>query len=68
LQITGSVENLVPLHVDIPRTGGRGSDLPFEVVLQEYFPTNIFSWLFYRSGVTVAKHVPAAWGAVTESC
>jgi hypothetical protein len=23
-QITGSVENAVPLHVDIPRTGGRG--------------------------------------------
>jgi hypothetical protein len=35
-QLTGGVENAVPLHVDIPRTGGRGSDLPFEAVLQEY--------------------------------
>jgi hypothetical protein len=25
-QITESVENAVPLHVDIPHTGGRGSD------------------------------------------
>jgi hypothetical protein len=29
-------ENTVPLHADIPRTGGGGSDLPFEAVLQEY--------------------------------
>jgi hypothetical protein len=29
-QITGGVENAVPLHVDIPRTGGRGFDLPSE--------------------------------------
>jgi hypothetical protein len=29
-------ENTVPVHVDIPRTCGRGSDLPFEAVLQEY--------------------------------
>jgi hypothetical protein len=34
-QITGGVENAV-LHVDIPRTGGRDSDLLFEAVLQEY--------------------------------
>jgi hypothetical protein len=33
-QITGGTENAVPLHVDIPRTGGRGSNLPFEAVLQ----------------------------------
>jgi hypothetical protein len=26
----------MPLHVDIPRTGGGGSDLPFEAVLHEY--------------------------------
>jgi hypothetical protein len=25
-QITGGVENAVPLHVDIPHTGGRGFD------------------------------------------
>jgi hypothetical protein len=35
-QVTGGVENAVPLHADIPRTGGRSSDLPFEAVLQEY--------------------------------
>jgi hypothetical protein len=29
-QITRSVGNAVPLHVDIPRTGGRGLDLPSE--------------------------------------
>jgi hypothetical protein len=37
LQITGGVENAAPLHVDIPRTGGRGFDLPSEDFLQEYF-------------------------------
>jgi hypothetical protein len=36
-QITGGVENAVVMHIDIRRTGGRGSDLPFEAVLQEYF-------------------------------
>jgi hypothetical protein len=35
-QITGGVENAVPLHVDIPHTGGRGFDLPSEDDLQEY--------------------------------
>jgi hypothetical protein len=43
-QSTG-VENAVPLHVDIPCTGGTGSDLPFfEAVLQEYlrFPYEHF--------------------------
>jgi hypothetical protein len=35
-QITGGVEYAVHLHVDVPHTGGRGSDLPFEAVLQEY--------------------------------
>jgi hypothetical protein len=34
-QITGGVENAVPLHVDIPRTGGREFDLPSEDSLQE---------------------------------
>jgi hypothetical protein len=33
-QITGGGEN-VPLHIDTPHTKGRGSDLPFEAVLQE---------------------------------
>jgi hypothetical protein len=36
-QITGGVENAVPVYVDIPGTGGRGSDLPFEVVVQEVY-------------------------------
>jgi hypothetical protein len=36
-QITEGALNAVPLHVDIPRTGKIGSDLPFEAVLQEYF-------------------------------
>jgi hypothetical protein len=35
-QITAGVENAVPLHVGIPSTGGRGSDLSFEAVLREY--------------------------------
>jgi hypothetical protein len=35
-QITEGVENAVPLHIDIPRTGGRGFDLPSQVSLQEY--------------------------------
>lgn len=33
-QITGGVENPVPLHVDIPRTGEGGSDLFSEDALQ----------------------------------
>jgi hypothetical protein len=36
-QITGGVENAAPLRVDIPCTGRRGSDLPFEAVLREYW-------------------------------
>jgi hypothetical protein len=35
-QITGDVENAVPLYVDIPRTGIRGFDLPSVDALQEY--------------------------------
>jgi hypothetical protein len=43
-QITGGVENAVPLHVDIPRTGGRGFDLPSEDSVQQYlrFPYECF--------------------------
>jgi hypothetical protein len=36
-QITGGVENAVPLHVDIPGTDRRGFDLPSEDSLQKYF-------------------------------
>jgi hypothetical protein len=32
-QITGDVENAVPLHVDNTHIGGKGSDLTFEAVL-----------------------------------
>jgi hypothetical protein len=46
-QITGGVENAVPLHVDIPRTGGRGSDLP----------TNVFFRFFIHSRVTAGPYV-----------
>jgi hypothetical protein len=43
-QIKVGVENAVPVHVGIPPTGGRGSDLPFEAVLLEYlqFPFEYF--------------------------
>jgi hypothetical protein len=43
-QITGGVENAVPLYIDILRTGGRGFDLPSEDSLQEYlkFPYENF--------------------------
>jgi hypothetical protein len=57
-QITGGVENSVPLHVDIPCTGGRQSDLPFEAVQQEYlkFPYEYFLSVL-PSGVTVVNVV-----------
>jgi hypothetical protein len=35
-QITGGAEYAVPLHIDIPRTGGKGLDLLSEDFLQEY--------------------------------
>jgi hypothetical protein len=43
-QITGGVENAVPLHANIPCTGGRDFDLPSEDALQEYmtFPYECF--------------------------
>jgi hypothetical protein len=43
-QMAGGVENAVPLHVDVPRTGGRDFDLPSEDALQEYlkFPLEFF--------------------------
>jgi hypothetical protein len=42
------IENVVSPQVGIPRTGGRGSDLPFEAVLQEYlhFPYEYFLLAF----------------------
>jgi hypothetical protein len=52
LQITGDVENAGPLHVDIPRTSGRSSDLPFEAVLQEHlqFPYEYFLLVLLLGG------------------
>jgi hypothetical protein len=43
-QTTGGVENAVPLHANIPRTGGTDFDLPSEDELQEYlkFPYEYF--------------------------
>jgi hypothetical protein len=43
-QITGGVENAVPLHVGIPCTCVRGFDLPSEDAVQEYlkFPYECF--------------------------
>jgi hypothetical protein len=46
-QITGGVENAVPAHRDIPRIGGRGSDLPCEAVLQEYLQFPYFSYFHW---------------------
>jgi hypothetical protein len=45
-QITEGVKNAVSLHVDIPRTGWRGFDLPSEDSLQPYlkFPCDRFSF------------------------
>jgi hypothetical protein len=50
---------LSSLQVDIPRTGGRGPDLPCEFVLQEYlqFTKTIFFQFLLRSGVTVVNFV-----------
>jgi hypothetical protein len=57
-QITGGVENVVPVHVDIPGNGGRGSDLPLEAVKQEYlqFPYE-YVLLLLLSVVTVVIFV-----------
>jgi hypothetical protein len=43
-QITGGVENAVPLHGNIPRTGGRDFEIPSEDALEEYlkFPYECF--------------------------
>jgi hypothetical protein len=48
-QITGGVENAVPLRIDIPCTCGRGFDLSSEDALQEYLklavPGHALLWL-----------------------
>jgi hypothetical protein len=45
-QITGGVENAVPLHVHIPRTGERGFGLPSEDALQKYLK---FPYVYFLS-------------------
>jgi hypothetical protein len=55
LQITGRVENAVPLHADIPFTGRRGSDLAFEDILQEYLPFPYEYFLYFHLGVSVVN-------------
>jgi hypothetical protein len=48
----------VSLHVDIPRTGGRGFDLLFDAILQGYlqFPYQYFR-LVLPFGVTIVNVV-----------
>jgi hypothetical protein len=60
-QITGCVENAAHLHVEIPCTGGRGSDLPFEAVLQEYlqFPYEYFVLVLLLFGGYCSKFCPS---------
>jgi hypothetical protein len=60
-QSIGSVENVVPLHADIPRTGGRGSDLLFEAVMQEYlqFPYEYFILVLLPFGGYCCKLRPS---------
>jgi hypothetical protein len=59
--ITGGVANVVPLHVDIPRTGGRGFDLPFEDSLQKYlkFPYECFLSVVLPFGDYCCKLCPS---------
>jgi hypothetical protein len=58
-QITGGAENAIPLHVDIPHTGGRGSGLLFEVFLQKYsqFLYEYFPLVPFYSRVTLVIFV-----------
>jgi hypothetical protein len=60
-QITGGLENAVPLHVDIPRTGRGGSDLSFEALLQEYlqFPYEYFLLVLLPFGGYSCKLYPS---------
>jgi hypothetical protein len=58
-QTTGGDENAVPLHANIPRTGGRDFDLPSEDALQEYFkfPYECFFQFFFCSRVVAVNFV-----------
>jgi hypothetical protein len=68
-QITEGAENVVPLHVDIPRTGGGGSDLLFEAVLQEHLqlPYEDFLLVLPFEGAGIGQSVQRlATGWTTE--
>jgi hypothetical protein len=58
-QITGGVENAVPLHVDIPRTGGEGLIYLLKMLCRNIsnFPTNVFFQFLSRSRVTAVNFV-----------
>jgi hypothetical protein len=60
-QIPGRVENSVPIHTDIPPTGGRNSDLPFEAVLLQdlQFPYEYFLLTLLPFGAYCCKHCPS---------
>jgi hypothetical protein len=47
------------MYIDILRTSGRGSNLPFEAALQEYsqFPSKYFLLVLLLFGVTVVNFV-----------
>jgi hypothetical protein len=50
-QITGGVENAVPLHANIPRTGARDFELPSEDALQKIFEISLRMFSFSSSSV-----------------
>jgi hypothetical protein len=52
-QITWGAENAVPLHVDMPRTGGKGSDLPCKAALQKYLH---FPYQYYILVLPVGRY------------
>jgi hypothetical protein len=59
-QMTGIVENAVPLHANIPRTGRRGSDYLLKILCRNIWnlPTNVFFQSFH-SRVTCCKLCPS---------
>jgi hypothetical protein len=54
-QITGSVENSVPLYIDISRTSGRSSDLPFLLFI--YYSTLSRQWLSTKKMSILLAHL-----------
>jgi hypothetical protein len=58
-QITGGVENAVPLHADIPRTGGWVLIYLLKILCKNIwnFPMNVFFQSFFHSRVTAVNFV-----------